>query len=513
MLTPRLVVLSSLSILLGAGCLSSEPEPPDVDLVTNAVAEPPGEHCANGGVVVQSGHDVDGDGALDDDEIESADYVCSPPIATLVREDKIAAGAACPSGGVAVHSGRDVDRDAILDDSEIEHTVNVCDVKELWSGDLTTSTWATPEAQAALAQIRVITGSLQVDSAAALPALELVGGDIGLSAATTSMELPALTRVIGGLTVSGQYSAIDMDVLHDIGGNFVLGGKPGSLHVPMLAAIGGSLRLDGVDESTVQLPGVETIGGDVFVFTSNVNTIDLVSLQTVGGDVDVVSASALTALKFPALTNVAGRLDINAQALVTLDLGVLTKIGGDLHVVGTQLTQLQLPQLRELGNSAYSFELFRASKLTTVSVPLLKHTAGMIQFTECAALTAAQFPALTSTHGLVMHSLPNVTEVSAPKLARPRLLQLSAMPQLATIALGAVKSVDGILSVSDTALTDLGGLSALTSARFLHINGNDLLQNLDGLDALAYVELELVIEGNPLVPAAEIESLETRLGF
>jgi hypothetical protein len=563
MLTARALLFSAcLPLLIGSGCDSSDPVTPDVDLVTNVGAEPPGANCAHGGAVVHSGHDADHDGALDDDEIESVDYVCSPAIPTRVREDKLAAGAVCPSGGTSVHSGRDLDRDAILDDSEIEHTVNVCDVKELWSGDLDTSTWTTPEAQAALAQVRVITGSLKVDSDAALPALELVGGNVSLTAATQLIELPALTRVVGGVTVSSatatdvvlpeleevgagvavtataakavvaaplletiagdfvlgesQQAAFDMDALKEIGGNFVLDGKPGALTVPVLAKLGGSLRLESVDMSSLQLPGLQTIGGDIFVW-SNVKSIELAALQTVGGGVDVMNASSLLALQFPSLTTVGGKFELSTTtSLATLGLGALTSIGGELHIVGTQLTQLQLPQLRELGRETtpgYAFEIHNASKLTSISVPLLKHSTGMIQITQCGALTAVQFPALMRAHGLVVDSSPNVTEVSAPKLTNVNVLQVSALPKLATIAFGAVPRVDGTVYISGTALTDLGGLSGLTSTRFLTIENNAALTDISALASLAYVALDLEIEGNPQLPAAEIQSLKTRLGY
>ena len=49
-------------------------------------------------------------------------------------------------------------------------------------------------------------------------------------------------------------------------------------------------------------------------------------------------------------------------------------------------------------------------------------------------------------------------------------------------------------------LTDVDGLSSITSVKFLDIVGNDALENLDGLGALTEVEHELDIHGNDTLP-------------
>jgi hypothetical protein len=87
--------------------------------------EPPGEHCANGGVAVSSGNDANGDGVLDDGEIASTEYVCSAA-STLVRVIAEPAGANCATGGLAVQSGLDTDGDHVLEDSEVLATSYVC---------------------------------------------------------------------------------------------------------------------------------------------------------------------------------------------------------------------------------------------------------------------------------------------------------------------------------------------------------------------------------------------------
>lgn len=93
-------------------------------------AEPPGARCERGGTIVESGLDANVNGRLDDEEVTESTYVCDPldpPAKLLSRVEKLAAGATCADGGTAIYSGRDVDGDGALAASEVERTDVVCD--------------------------------------------------------------------------------------------------------------------------------------------------------------------------------------------------------------------------------------------------------------------------------------------------------------------------------------------------------------------------------------------------
>ena len=69
--------------------------------------EPPGPNCANGGLVVESGRDIDDSGTLTPDEITSSSYVCqpsppAPPASQLVDVVTVPPGANCANGGQAI---------------------------------------------------------------------------------------------------------------------------------------------------------------------------------------------------------------------------------------------------------------------------------------------------------------------------------------------------------------------------------------------------------------------------
>lgn len=112
-------------------CNPAEPGPgPTPRVLVKTATEPRGPNCANGGAVVHSGIDTNLDGRLDDIESTETAYVCETPDAppqVLSKVEHVGPGAACTFGGTAVYSGRDVDKNGALDTQEIESSAFVCD--------------------------------------------------------------------------------------------------------------------------------------------------------------------------------------------------------------------------------------------------------------------------------------------------------------------------------------------------------------------------------------------------
>jgi hypothetical protein len=114
-------------------------------MVTNT--ELAGGNCANGGVRVDSGIDVDANGTLSATEIDATTYVCDGTdgtdgtdgadgvggadgvngVSSLVEVSEIPAGdEACPNGGQRIESGLDADGDGTLSEGEILNIADVC---------------------------------------------------------------------------------------------------------------------------------------------------------------------------------------------------------------------------------------------------------------------------------------------------------------------------------------------------------------------------------------------------
>ncbi|MCE9577188.1 MAG: hypothetical protein K8W52_28830, partial [Deltaproteobacteria bacterium] len=141
-----------LSTVLLAACTSAAPS------LTRVTPEPAGAHCATGGSAIATGVDANGNGQLDDAEVDDVAYQCTTQPPVLVREDDEPAGANCADGGTAVRVGHDTNGDGRLDDVEIEQTSYACAPEAIWEGDLTID--LAHDDLTALRDLRVVTGDL-----------------------------------------------------------------------------------------------------------------------------------------------------------------------------------------------------------------------------------------------------------------------------------------------------------------------------------------------------------------
>jgi hypothetical protein len=95
-------------------------------LITTSEAK--GINCPNGGTKVQFGKDLNNDGQLSTSEIEKVNYVCngSNGVSSLVLLTQVTSNSDCSTGGVLIQSGLDINGNSNLDASEITQTNIVC---------------------------------------------------------------------------------------------------------------------------------------------------------------------------------------------------------------------------------------------------------------------------------------------------------------------------------------------------------------------------------------------------
>jgi len=102
-------------------------------LVASSV-EGPGANCAGGGVRMDMGLDLNNDNALQAGEVTTTGFVCNGTNGTngtngfeaLVAQAAEPAGPNCANGGVRVTSGLDVNRDTVLNAGEVANTSFIC---------------------------------------------------------------------------------------------------------------------------------------------------------------------------------------------------------------------------------------------------------------------------------------------------------------------------------------------------------------------------------------------------
>lgn len=358
---------------MGAGCFEGGAnEGPTLTRSDPASAS----QCPQGGTAESFGRDDNGNGVLDDDEIERTEVVCGP--LRLTRRLAEAEGAHCVAGGVAVQEGPDRDGDGVLDDDEVEQTAYECST--ILARDVSI---ATAEEAAALAQITEIRGDLTIGSPletgipeVSLPRLRKVTGDLSLGhdLQLQIAAFPELTDVDGDLAIGGDFSS---SRLH-------------SLSLPKLVRVGGSF-------SIIRNPSLLTMNG-------------IPRLERVGGDFTLEQCSALTSMRGP-LHRVGGKVRIasNAaleKAVLSLDeptLDVSVSSNPKLREVSLKVPQAPSIEIKgnaaltKLGLSDIDF-LPPDGKLGAISItdhPLLERTE--IAADRVGSVTLARNPSATQT--------------------------------------------------------------------------------------------------------------------
>src|SRR5262249_14521651 len=156
-------------------------------------------------------------------------------------------------GGAAVDVGPDRNHNGVLDDDEVTSTTYACDPSapsDVFLGDFTAAMWSDPAKVAALAQARVVTGTLTLASnaPASLPHLAVIGGGLTIEpgAPPASIDLPALTQISGSFVANS--SQLD------------------SLALPALTTVGGGVQIEAASKlATLSLPALTTVGQDILV--------------------------------------------------------------------------------------------------------------------------------------------------------------------------------------------------------------------------------------------------------
>ncbi len=98
----------------GPVLVESEPSPPDAT-------------CPMGGTTVLAGNDVNANGRLDADEVTSRQQICGPQAAPILSTSTpTGPSAQCKDGGVVVRSGPDLNGNGRLDDEEVRASSEVC---------------------------------------------------------------------------------------------------------------------------------------------------------------------------------------------------------------------------------------------------------------------------------------------------------------------------------------------------------------------------------------------------
>lgn len=480
--------------------LSAEPAPA---VLVRLRDEPAGARCTSGGTAVQSGRDRNGNGALDDDEVERTDYACAYELLTRVTPEP--AGARCTVAGARFDSGRDRDEDEVLDDAEIERTEYEC---EVIAGDVVLRTAAD---LATASTAAVISGSLTIEAAApleqlVLPRLRHLGGSLTVAGAASlrTLSLPALASVHGSVTLQGNplLSSPSAPVLRRVDGDFAVIGNPAlsTLNgLPLLAQVGGAYTLrDNSVLQSVTVPG-KRVGGALEIANNDLLSSLFLTIQEPVGGVEIADNNTLFVVVLqggaPAYVRIHDNATLHGISIFVLgDLSTPAALGevlvrdnpaldslsaradriSSLRIFGSpQLLSLDL-SAAELGAPGSAVELRAGTRLATLS--FFSTTPGLpIRFAGDLQISGA----LQTLFGLDLFDVAGHFTLEGTRLpAFTRLarvggdLMLRQNTLLTSASFAALEHIGGGLRVLDNAALNQLQVPALQALSAVEVRGN-----------------------------------------
>lgn len=501
----------------GADGADGQDGAPASAMLIEATPLPPGDTCGAGGVLVRFGADSDADGVLDDDEVTATSTVCDGEDGTSVNiaTEAIAPGAECPGGGTRVLAGHDDDGDGALDADEVESSRAVCNGTDGTDG-------ADGADGTSYAAGTVLYGDYTIANnldAALLAGVEVITGTLRvMSDVMPEVRLDDLQRVDGSLTVTGStLERLVFPGLTTVGGTVELRGNPRLTSLAGLSALtyAGRLRVDDNDALTSFVGLGPTLATQSAVIVDNDGVTTLAGLEglTAPEYVTITRSGALVSLSGLGVTETA-YLGVNANpALTSLD-GLAGMVRADNVGIVENPLLVSLSGLEGV-TSADQVSVYGNTALTSLEG---------LGLTSVNYLEVSENPALTSLRGLErLTSVDSVYIASNASLASLSALGggllttlagdvvISANPLLTDLSgLDRVTHAGALVIADNERLGSTHGLDALTNVGLLWISGNATLTRFDALAGVRRVEASTyIVDNGGCVPSDIAATLRT----
>ncbi len=129
------IIILLFVLLISNSCNKESSEA--INSLTNMTIELPGSNCNNGGYKISVGLDVNSNLVLDENEIQSEEFVCNGINGnngtngtngnnSLINVSEEQAGTYCSDGGIKIETGLDINSNGILDENEIQTINYIC---------------------------------------------------------------------------------------------------------------------------------------------------------------------------------------------------------------------------------------------------------------------------------------------------------------------------------------------------------------------------------------------------
>ncbi|WP_147450078.1 DUF7151 family protein [Corallococcus carmarthensis] len=472
---------------------------------TRTQAEPHGENCTLGGMAVLSGLDRDGNGQLDDAEVTLTDFVCATSVANvLLRVRPVAPGTPeCPLGGQVSHAGHDANGNGLLEDEEISREVYACDepapvLSRLRSLPAFTAPCDGDDSGGTAVEAGL---DLNGDTALAMSEVEATAYACGLE--------PSDLKVYHDGEPAGPNCArggtrVDTIQDRDRDGELDKGGFASTLYVCQGARVHDGTFVVASAVDLVALEGVTHLRGELIISAPTLADASLPSLAVIEGSLTARGNASLRRLSLPGLRFVGGDAAVYSNArLDSLTLGTasdaLVWVERSLLVEDNPM----LPTLEGLAAVQPRDSISLRANNALVNPGLLPHVTvllGSLIIEDHLRLDRTPFVNLSQVHGEVR--LANNSAMPAPS-GLDQLTDVGGTLELRENAvmdrlhpLGRLASVGALVIVSNPRLPDTAGLDRLSYAGRIHIQGNKELLSVGDMPALEQVTESFSVKYN-----------------
>lgn len=209
-------------------------------------------------------------------------------------------------------------------------------------------------------------------------------------------------------------------------------------------------------------------------------------------------AFLLSMVRFPKLKEVASEFTVNHTNVQWVQAPELVSVGESMTIYSESLTSVTFSVLESVGLNLQLSGITEGateygSMMKALEFPYLKQIGGKLSVTKVAALETAGFPVLTTVGGITVTNARSLQEWSCPSLENsgkvefnPLTRDVDARP-LETLDFGALKTIEGDLTLMRLGIRDLTGLSRLEK-----VSGTLKLQADDNLVSWDLVNLKQV---------------------
>ncbi|NOK14632.1 DUF7151 family protein [Corallococcus exercitus] len=462
---------------------------------TRSRAEPHGVNCALGGQAVESGLDRNANGQLDDGEVAIADFVCATSVANvLLRVRPVAPGEKCPLGGQLSHAGHDANGNGLLEDEEISQEVYACDepapvLSRLRVLPAFTAPCDGDDRGGLMLEAGV---DLNGDGALATSELEATAYACGLEPSDLKVYHDGEPA---GPNCARSGTRVDAIQDRDRDGELDAGGFAATVYVCQAARVHDGTYVVASPTDLVALEGVTHLRGTLTFSAPTLTDASLPSLAVIQGSLTAEGNSSLRRLSLPALRFVGG--DVAVRSNARLDALALGGTSGAVLWVERSLFVEDNPMLPTLAGLAAvqprDSIFLRANNAMVEPGPLPRVVVlqGSLVIEDNLRMDRTPFVNLARVHGDVRlagnagmpapSGLENLTHVDGTLELREN-TALEVLHPLARLG-----SVGELNLIGNPRLTDTSGFTRLSYAGRIFIQGNKELVSAGNMPVLEQV--------------------------